>query len=39
MATRKPAVPIDEKLEDQDLNIFDVLSALDRKDYDYYDKK
>ena len=38
MATKKPAVPIDEKLEDQDLNIFDVLAALDRKDYDYYDK-
>ena len=37
MATRKPAVPADEKLEDQDLNIFDVLAALDRKDYDYYD--
>lgn len=37
MATKKPAVPVDEKLENQDLNIFDVLAALDRKDYDYYD--
>lgn len=38
MATKKPAVPADEKLEDQDLNLFDVLAAMDRKDYDYYDK-
>ena len=37
MATKKPAVPVDEKLENTDLNIFDVLAALDRKDYDYYD--
>lgn len=38
MATKKPSVPANEKLENQDLNIFDVLSALDRKDYDYYDR-
>lgn len=38
MATKKVQVPVDEKLEDQELNIFEVLSALDRKDYDYYDK-
>ena len=38
MATKKPSVPTDEKLEDQDLNIFDVLAALDRKDYGYYDR-
>jgi hypothetical protein len=38
MATKKPSVPADEKLENQDLNIFDVLAALDRKDYDYYDR-
>lgn len=38
MATKKPSVPVDEKLENQDLNIFDVLAALDRKDYDYYDR-
>lgn len=38
MATKKPSAPADEKLENQDLNIFDVLAALDRKDYDYYDR-
>lgn len=38
MATKKPAVPVDEKLEDQDLNIFDVLAAIDKKDYGYYDR-
>jgi hypothetical protein len=35
---KKPAVPADEKLENQELNIFDVLKALDRKDYGYYDR-
>lgn len=38
MATKKPTVPTDEKLDNQELNIFDVLAALDRKDYDYYDR-
>lgn len=38
MATKKPAVPTNEKLENQDLNIFDVLAALDKKDYGYYDR-
>lgn len=38
MATKKPAVPVDEKLEYQDLDIFDMLNALDRKDYDYFDR-
>ena len=38
MATRKPAVPQDEKFEKQDLDLFEVLAALDRKDYDYYDR-
>lgn len=38
MATKKPTVPVDEKLDNIDLNIFDVLAALDRKDYDYYDR-
>ena len=38
MATKKPSAPADEKLENQDLNIFDVLAALDRKDYGYYDR-
>jgi hypothetical protein len=38
MATKKPAVPKDEKFEKQDIDLFEVLAALDRKDYDYYDK-
>jgi hypothetical protein len=38
MATRKAAVPVDEKFVDQDLDLFEVLAALDRKDYDYYDR-
>ena len=38
MATRKPATPTDEKLDNQDFNLFEALKALDRKDYDYYDK-
>lgn len=37
MATKKKATPADESLENQDVNLFDVLSALDRKDYNYYD--
>ncbi len=36
MAT-KAKVPTDEKI-DSDLNLFEALAALDRKDYDYYDK-
>lgn len=38
MATKKPATPIDEKIEKQDIDLFEVLAALDRKDYGYYDK-
>jgi hypothetical protein len=40
MATKKAkvAVPADEKLENQDFPLFDALAALDRKDYDYYDR-
>ena len=41
MATKKATkvvVPADEKLDNQDLNIFDVLAALDKKDYGYYDR-
>jgi hypothetical protein len=38
MATRKPAVPQDEKFENVDLDIFKVLEALDRKDYGYYSR-
>lgn len=38
MATRKPAVPVDEKFENVDLDIFKVLEALDRKDYQFYSR-
>jgi hypothetical protein len=38
MATRKPAIPADEKFESVDLNIFEVLEALDKKDYGYYSR-
>jgi len=37
MAT-KAKTPTDEKLDNQDFNLFEALSALDRKDYDYYDR-
>ena len=38
MATKKKqATPTDEKLEKQDIDLFEVLAAIDRKDYDYYD--
>ena len=38
MATKKPAIPQDEKLENQDFNLFEALAALDKKDYGYYDR-
>ena len=38
MATKKPAVPQDEKFEGQDFNLFEALAAMDRKDYGYYDR-
>ena len=38
MATRKPAVPVDEKFEKQDFDLFEALAAIDKKDYDYYDR-
>ena len=38
MATKKTSVPVDEKFEKQDLDLFDVLNALDKKDYGYYDR-
>lgn len=38
MATKKPPVNPDEQLPDQDLEIFDVLNALDKKDYGFYDR-
>lgn len=37
MATKKQ-IPKDEKFENQDLDLFEVLAALDKKDYGYYDK-
>lgn len=35
---RKDKAPADEKFDNQDLKLFDVLAALDRKDYSWYDK-
>jgi hypothetical protein len=37
MATKK-IIPADEKLENQDFNLFEALAALDKKDYAYYDR-
>jgi len=34
----KEKVSIDEKFENQDLDLFQVLAALDKKDYGYFDK-
>lgn len=31
------SIPVDEKLDKHDFNLFDALSALDRKDYKYWD--
>lgn len=38
MAKKKKAVAKDEKFEKQDFNLFEALAALDKKDYDYYDR-
>lgn len=38
MATKKASVPADEKLEDENLDLFEVLAALDKKDYGFYDR-
>lgn len=38
MATKKPATPKDEKFEGQDFDLFEALTALDKKDYGYYDR-
>jgi hypothetical protein len=38
MATKKASVPKDEQLEKQDFPLFDAIAALDKKDYDYYDR-
>jgi hypothetical protein len=37
MAKKKQPVNADEKLEDQDLNIFDLLTSADKKKYDFFD--
>ena len=37
MASKKQ-IPKDEKFEKVDIDLFDVLNALDKKDYDYYDR-
>jgi hypothetical protein len=37
MATKK-SVPKEEKFEKQDIDLFEVLAALDKKDYGYYDR-
>jgi hypothetical protein len=37
MATKK-IIPADEKLENQDFNLFEAIAALDKKDYGYYDR-
>lgn len=34
----KPKTPTEEKFEKQDFDLFEALSAIDRKDYGYYDR-
>lgn len=36
MATKKADIPVDEKLANQEVDLFEILSAIDRKDYGYY---
>lgn len=38
MATKKQQTPKDEKFEKQDFDLFEALAAIDKKDYDYYDR-
>lgn len=38
MATKKLATPKDEKFEGQDFDLFEALTALDKKDYSYIDR-
>jgi hypothetical protein len=38
MATKKPQLAKDEKFEKIDLDLFEILTALDKKDYVYYDR-
>ena len=37
MATKKN-IPVDEKFVAQDFDLFDALTAMDKKDYEYYDR-
>lgn len=37
MKSKKPNVPLDEKIGQQDIDLFEVLNRLDKKDYGYYD--
>jgi len=37
MATKK-SIPVDEKFVAQDFDLFDALTAMDKKDYGYYDR-
>lgn len=36
MAKKQVSIPADEKLDNQDFDMFKALEALDRKDYEYY---
>ena len=36
MATKKPAVSVDEKFTNQDFDLFKSLSAIDSKNYNWY---
>jgi hypothetical protein len=38
MATKKSSIPADEKLENQDFDLFKAIEAIDRKDYGYYSR-
>lgn len=38
MATKKADIPADEKLRDTDVNLFEILGAIDKKDYGYYER-
>lgn len=38
MATKKAAIPQDEKFESQDFDLFKAIEAIDKKDYGWFDK-
>ena len=38
MATKKPQLAKDEKFEKVDVDLFEILAALDKKDYGFYDR-